>query len=120
MNSSLDTACHSRPQRCLPDEPIDVCRIRLMQSAGACAVVSEFRAADQVLDRWIGRGAGAPARRDFTFEITFVDGYTLRGCYEFWRSARRRPRLARCVHSLFGALATPPAADLSRYAIDTP
>ena len=31
MNPSLDTKVHFRPQRCLPDEPIDVCRIRLMQ-----------------------------------------------------------------------------------------
>ena len=122
MNPSTNTAMTSRPHArgCIfPDEPIDVRRIRLMQPAGASAVVSEFRTADQVLDRWIGRGSGTPARREFTFEITFVDGYTLSGCYEFWRSARRRPSLARCVRSLFSALATPPAVDLSRYAIDT-
>ena len=98
-----------------PLEPIDVCRIRLMQPAGASAVVSEFRTADQVLDRWVGRGRGTAARREFTFEITFVDGYTFSGCYEFWRGARRRPSLARCVRTLFSALAT---ADLARYAID--
>ena len=115
MNPSTNTAFPSRFQACLPDEPIDVCRIRLMQPAGASAVVSEFRTADQVLDRWIGRGRGTPARREFTFEITFVDGYTFSGCYEFWRGARRRPSLARCVRTLFSALAT---ADLARYAID--
>jgi hypothetical protein len=102
-------------------EPIDVRRIRLMQGAGASAVVSEFRTADQVLDRWIGRGSGCPARREFTFEITFVDGYTFSGCYEFWRGARRRPSLGRFVRSMFSALAAPEGlgpVDLSRYAID--
>lgn len=113
MNPALPTPPLSRPP---PGEPIDVRRIRLMQSAGASAVVSEFRTADQVLDRWVGRGRGTPARREFTFEITFVDGYTFSGCYEFWRSARRRPSLARCVRSLFSSLGAP--VDLSRYAID--
>ena len=103
-------------------EPIDVRRIRLMQPAGPCAVVSEFRTADQVLDRWVGRGRGTAAHREFTFEITFVDGYTFSGCYEFWRGARRRPSLARFVRTMFSALAAPPSGqmsvDLSRYAID--
>ena len=108
----------------IPIEPIDVRRIRLMQPAGASAVVSEFRTADQVLDRWIGRGRGTAARRQFTFEITFVDGYIFSGCYEFWRGARRRPSLARCVRGLFSALGAPDAGttpvDLSRYAVDAP
>jgi hypothetical protein len=108
----------------VPFEPIDVRRIRLMQPAGACAVVSEFRTADLVLDRWIGRGKASVARREFIFEITFVDGYTFSGCYEFWRSARRRPSLSRFVRGMFSNLAAPPAGlapvDLSRYAIDAP
>jgi hypothetical protein len=83
--------------------------------------VSEFRAADQVLARWVGHERGQ-ARRQFTFEITFVDGYTFRGCYEFWRGARRRPSLTHFVRGIFSAMATPLAAsgavDLSRYAID--
>ena len=98
-----------------PPEPIDVRRIRLAQPAGTSAVVSAFRTADQVLDRWIGRGRGTPARRAFTFDITFVDGYTYSGCYEFDRSARRRPSLARCVRNLASAQAP---LDLARYAID--
>ena len=108
----------------IPIEPIDVRRIRLMQPAGASAVVSEFRTADLVLDRWIGRGKSTVARREFTFEITFVDGYTFSGCYEFWRGARRRPSLSRFVRSMFSALAVPAAGlapvDLSRYVIDAP
>lgn len=95
-------------------EPIDVRRIRLMQAAGASAVVSEFRTADQVLARWIDGARGGAARRAFTFEITFVDGYTCSGCYEFWRGARRRPSLTRFVQSMFSA-----TAGLSRYAVDT-
>jgi len=97
-------------------EPIDVRRIRLVAPAGACAVVSEFRTADQVLARWIDHERGGKTRRQFSFEITFVDGYTFCGCYEFWRGARRRPSLTRFVRALFHA---PGAADLARYAIDT-
>jgi len=102
-------------------EPIDVRRIRLIAPAGACAVVSEFRTADQVLARWIDHERGEKTRRRFTFdiifEITFDDGYTFRGCYEFWRGARRRPSLTRFVQAVFHAAG---AVDLSRYAIDTP
>jgi len=109
----------------VPFEAIDVRRIVLMQPAGACAVVSEFRTADQVLARWIDCKQGArrtqPDCRQFTFEITFVDGYILRGCYEFWRRARRRPSLARFVRGVLSAMAPPHAGaapvDLSRYAI---
>jgi hypothetical protein len=97
-------------------EPIDVRRIRLIAPAGASAVVSEFRTADQVLARWIDHERGAKTRREFIFEITFVDGYTLCGCYEFWRGARRRPSLTRFVQAVFHAAG---AVDLSRYAIDT-
>lgn len=104
-------------------EPIEVRRIRLMQAAGTSAVVSEFRAADQVLARWIGCERGRAARREFSFEITFTDGYTFCGCYEFWRSARRQPSLTRFVRAMFMDLAAPPAGvapvDLSRYAIET-
>jgi len=128
MNPATNIPTH-RPKKATATataaEPIDVRRIRLVHAAGGadvCAVVSEFRTADQVLDRWIGRGRGSPARRQFSFEIVFNDGYTLTGCYEFWRGARRRPSLQRCVRSLFCALAAPSAGtaavDLSRYAID--
>jgi hypothetical protein len=131
MNPATTTPSHPRPPvgiiinaEPIDAEPIDVRRIRLMQPAGASAVVSEFRTADQVLDRWIGRGRGTAAHRAFTFEITFVDGYILSGCYEFWRGARRRPSLARWVRGLFSDLAAPPAGaapvDISRYALDTP
>lgn len=110
----------------VPPEPIDVRRIRLSQPAGASAVVSEFRTADKVLAHWIDGDRGSrPARADrrlFSFEITFVDGYTFCGSYEFWRGARRRPSLTQCVRSLFNAMAAPAcgasAVDLSRYAID--
>lgn len=109
-------------------EPIDVRRIRLTQPAGASAVVAEFRTADQVLARWIDREAGSGRKpadlRRYTFEITFVDGYTFHGCYEFGRSARRRPSLTHFVRGIFDAMAAPQAGlerapiDLSRYAID--
>jgi hypothetical protein len=102
-------------------EPIDVRRIRLIAPAGACAVVSEFRTADQVLARWIDHERGAKTRRRFTFdiifEITFDDGYRFCGCYEFWRGARRRPSLTRFVQAVFHAAGV---ADLSRYAIGIP
>lgn len=104
-------------------EPIDVRRIRLMQPAGAEAVVSEFRTADQVLARWIDHDAGTgrkkTSRRQFDFEITFVDGYIFRGCYEFGRGTRRRPSLTHFVRAVFSAMAAPQAGiDLTRYAID--
>lgn len=122
MNRPTHLPAVSAVPGCDPSEPIDVRRIRLVQAAGTSAVVSEFRAADQVLARWIGCERGRAARREFTFEITFVDGYTFCGCYEFWRSARRQPSLTRFVRAMFTALAAPPAGaapvDLSRYAID--
>lgn len=112
-------------------EAIDVRRIRLAQATGTTAVVSEFRTADQVLARWTAREGGAktPRRvvRQFTFEITFTDGYTFCGCYEFRRGSsngtRRRPSLTHFVRTIFSAMAAPQqdagAVDLSRYAIDT-
>lgn len=97
-----------------PREAIDVARIRLTQAAGTSAVVSEFRTADRVLDRWVGRGRQGAAHRAFSFEITFVDGYTFCGCYEFWRAARRRPSLTLFVRGQFSQC----GMDLTRYAID--
>ncbi len=97
-----------------PREAIDVARIRLTQAAGTSAVVSEFRTADRVLDRWIGRGRHSEPHRAFSFEITFVDGTTFCGCYEFWRAARRRPSLTLFVRGQFSAC----GMDLSRYAVD--
>lgn len=114
-----------------PPEPIGVRRIRLAQAAGASAVVAEFRAADQVLARWVDRVPCSGRnrlerleRRRFTFEITFVDGYTFCGCYEFGQGARRRPSLTHFVRGIFSAMAAPHAGsdrgpvDLSRYAVD--
>ena len=98
----------------IPCEAIDVARIRLIQTAGTSAVVSEFRTADRVLDRWVGRGRQGEAHRAFRFEITFVDGYTFCGCYEFWRAARRRPSLTLFVRRQFSQ----GGMDLARYAID--
>lgn len=126
--NALSSSNHSCDNCAGDPEPIEVCRIRLMQAAGTCAVVSEFRTADAVLDRWVGRERGrvngkntrSPARREFDFEITFVDGYTFCGCYEFWRGARRRPSLTQFVRGLFAAHAPSDAngaVDLSRYAI---
>jgi hypothetical protein len=97
-----------------PFEAIEVSRIRLQEAAGTSAVVCEFRTADRVLDRWVGRGRHTAAHREFTFEITFVDGYTFRGCYAFWRGARRRPSLTLFVRGQFSAC----GMDLARYAID--
>lgn len=95
-------------------EAIDVARIRLTQDAGASAVVSEFRTADRVLDRWAGRGRHSAPHRAFSFEITFVDGTTFCGCYEFQRAARRRPSLTLFVRGQFSQC----GMDLARYAID--
>jgi len=100
--------------RQIPFEVIEVSRIRLTQAAGASAVVSEFRTADRVLDRWVGRGRQCAAHREFSFEITFVDGATVCGNYEFWRGARRRPSLTLFVRGQFNDC----GMDLSRYAID--
>ncbi|WP_332877355.1 hypothetical protein [Massilia sp. S19_KUP03_FR1] len=98
----------------IPFEAIEVRRIRLTQAAGASAVVSEFRTADRVPERWAGRGHQSAAHRVFSFEITFVDGTTFCGCYEFWHAARRRPSLTRFVRGQLSAC----GMDLSRYAID--
>jgi hypothetical protein len=109
MPSTTSPATHH-----IPFEAIEVSRIRLTQAAGASAVVSEFRTADRVLDRWVGRGRQGAAHREFAFEITFVDGYTFCGCYAFWRGARRRPSLTLFVRGQFSQC----GLDLSRYAID--
>lgn len=109
------------------DERIEVVRVKLT-CAGGSAVVSELRAADLLLARWLENGAGSPA---LSFEVTFVDGYAFRGCYAHDGRRKGKPSVSRFVRSVFKGLRTlpgappdgvqflsMPSADLTRYAID--
>lgn len=111
-------------------ELIDVQRIKLSRPGGATAVVSELRTADSVLHRW---AEGIGFERVLSFEVTFVDGYTLCGSFEFGTSKRQRPSLTRLVQRVFteaqGDLQTWPdgtafvsvrTCDFSRYAVGRP
>jgi hypothetical protein len=68
------------------DEQIDVLRIRLWNPQHATAMLSEFHAADRVLASWAGRPDCSPVG----FEVTFIDGYIVRGCHEFFRLGKRK------------------------------
>lgn len=110
------------------DEPIEVIRIRLLR-AGGSAIVRELRDADILLARW---AATNKSDRSLGFEVTFADGCSLSGCYDYGRSKKRRPSLSRFMRQLFKGLRQQvpaswprgtrfiavPNADLARYVID--
>ena len=64
----------------------DILRIRLWNPQHATALLAECYAADQVLARWAAR----PDCNPVGFEVTFIDGHTLRGCHEFFQRGKRK------------------------------
>jgi len=102
------------------DEQIDVMRIRLWTSSSASALLGEFYSADRVLARW----GSEPACSPVGFEVTFHDGYVVRGSHEFFRKGKRRCLLATHVRRMLERAARQadagfpvPKPDLARYVI---
>jgi hypothetical protein len=85
------------------DEQVDVLRIRMWNPQHATAMLSEFHLADRVLARWGDR----PDCNPVGFEVTFVDGYIVRGCYEFFRKGKRRCLFSTYVRRLLRSAAFP-------------
>jgi len=102
------------------DEQIDVMRIRLWNPSSATALLGEFYSADRVLARW---GSGAESS-PIGFEVTFHDGYVVRGSHEFFRKGKRRCLLATHVRRMLERMVSQADAgfpvarpDLARYLI---
>jgi len=102
------------------NEQIEVMRIRLWIPSSASALLGEFYSADRVLARWGSDQGGSPVG----FEVTFHDGYVVRGSHAFFRKGKRRCLLATHVRRLLERAASQddagvpaPGRDLSRYAI---
>lgn len=91
------------------DEQIDVVRIRLSTPAHTTALLSEYRSADRVLASWACNQDCNPV----DFEITYFDGYVMRGCYEFFKRGKLRRSFSAHVRRLLRQAA--PVQDLSRY-----
>jgi hypothetical protein len=81
-------------------EPVDVVRIRLSTLTNATALLSEYRSADKVLARWASQAEHDTGMDTVDYEITFFDGYVMRGCYPFFR----RGKLTRSFSSHIRAL----------------
>jgi hypothetical protein len=107
-------------------EQIDVVRVKLLVPGGS-AVVSELRAADLVLAKWVSDGLGSHA---LDYEITFNDGFAFHGRYRQRKKAKVMPSFTRMVRQVFKELQElpntlppgtkflrAPTADLTRYAI---
>ena len=74
-------------------EKIEVVRIRIAKSAGSlCAVVGEFRLADQILGGWFDASQDP---FECQFVIEFQDGFVVRGQYCLLKTSARRPSLYR-------------------------
>lgn len=102
------------------DEPIDVLRIRLWNAKNATAVLSDFYSTERVLAQWAQAG-GCNAVR---FEVSFVDGYVLKGCHAFYSMGKRQRTFSTHLHAVMKRMAEaedyahlPPARDASRYMI---
>lgn len=108
------------------DEQFGVVQIKLFRT-GSSAVVAELRAADQLVARW----SDAEAARTFDFVVTFDDGCSVCGRYEYRHGKRQRPSLSRFMREAFKSLREEPArwpngleflavptAEPSRYVID--
>jgi hypothetical protein len=67
------------------DEPVDVVRIRLWNRQNVTALLSECQSVDRVLENWASRPDSSPVE----FEVTFVDGYVVQGCHEFFQRGKR-------------------------------
>lgn len=102
------------------DEQIEVMRIRLWNPSSATALLGEFYSADRVLARWGSLHDASPVG----FEVTFHDGYVVRGSHAFFRKGKRRCLLATHVRRLLERAASQADAgfpvarpDLARYAL---
>jgi hypothetical protein len=102
------------------DEQIDVLRIRLWNAQNSSAVLSDFYSAERVLASW-AQGNACDAVR---FEVSFVDGYILKGCHEFFSKGKRKcmlsahlRRLMKCMPGGDDYACLPPGRDVSRYLI---
>jgi hypothetical protein len=67
------------------DEPVDVVRIRLWNPKNVTALLSEFHSVDRVLESWATQPDCSPVE----FQVTFVDGYVVQGCHEFFQRGKR-------------------------------
>lgn len=102
------------------DELIDVVRIRLSNPAHATALLSEFWSADRVLASW----AAQPGCKQVNFEVTFFDGFVVRGSYAHFTNGKRSKPFSSHVRNLLrltlsGAEQAAPdsASDSSRYLV---
>lgn len=102
------------------DEEIDVLRIRLWNSQNATAVLSDFHSAARVLAAWAQCGGSGGVR----FEVSFVDGYVLDGCHEFFKKGKRRCSFSAHLRRMMTGMTGEddfshllPARDASRYVI---
>lgn len=68
------------------EEQVEVLRIRLWNPQRATALLSEFHAAERVLERWADRSGSDPVG----FEVTFADGRTISGSHKFYRAGKRK------------------------------
>lgn len=107
----------SHPVEDSNDELIDVVRIRLRNPAKGTVLLSDFRCADKILASW----AHEASCDQVEFEVTFFDGYIVRGSYPFARTGKRKRSLgAQVSHMLSCITATTedaPAHGLLRYLI---
>ena len=78
------------------DELIDVVRIRLSNPARATALLSEFWSADRVLALW----AAQPGCKQVHFEVTFFDGFVVRGSYAHFKNGKRSKPFCSHVRNL--------------------
>lgn len=102
------------------DELIDVLRIRLWNSNNATAVLSDFYSTERVLAQW-AQASGCGAVR---FEVSFVDGYVLKGAHAFYSMGKRQRTFSTHLHHVMKRMAEaedfaqlPPTKDASRYMI---
>jgi hypothetical protein len=84
-------------------ELVEVVRIRLSNRGRAIALLSEFHSADRVLASW----AVIPGFGPVDFEITFLDGHVMRGCYEC--AGKGKGKAARTFSTHVRRLLRPPS-----------
>lgn len=121
MNASFPPpACGDHDEHEQEYEQVEVMRIRLRNPASATALLGEFQSADRVLARWGSLMDGSPV----DFEVTFHDGYVVRGSHAFFRKGKRRCLLATHVRRMLERAVRQadagfpvPKPDLARYAL---
>jgi hypothetical protein len=102
------------------DEPVDVVRIRLWNPKNVTALLSEFHSVDRVLESWARQPDCSPVE----FQVTFVDGYVVQGCHEFFLRGKRKclfsTHLKRILQNMTrepGSASSTRTARLSRYLV---